>query len=301
MQTSWMTEQQNENSTGLDQKPIKEILNIINREDQQVATAVSKAIDQIEQAVEAFVNTYAKGGNIFYIGAGTSGRLGILDAVECPPTFSTSPDRIQGILAGGIGAFSEAIEGQEDDRKSGQRLVAEKEMTPDDLMVGIAASGQTPFVLGAIETAKQHQITTVGITNNPNGALVELADIPIVAAVGPEVVAGSTRLKAGTAQKMILNMISTTSMVKLGKVYDNYMVDVKATNKKLRRRAMNILQNLTHKPEEQIETALKESDYDVKTSLLMLKADVPFDAAASLLNQHHGFVNRALEALRSGN
>lgn len=298
MQTSWLTEQQNANSAGLDQRPTKEILNIINHEDQQVAIAVSKAVDQIEQAVEAFVEAYTKGGNIFYIGAGTSGRLGILDAVECPPTFSTSPDRIQGILAGGIGAFSEAVEGQEDDRDSGQQLITEKKMTADDLVIGIAASGQTPFVLGAIETAKHHQITTVGITNNPDGALADLVDIPIVAAVGPEVVAGSTRLKAGTAQKMVLNMISTTSMVKLGKVYDNYMVDVKATNKKLRRRAMNMLQNLTQKPEAQIEAALIGSGYDVKTSLLMLKAEVSFEVASSALTQNRGFVNQALDALR---
>jgi len=298
MQTNWMTERQNERSSGLDQKSIGQILTLINREDRQVALAVSQALDQIERAVEAFVDAYAKGGRIFYIGAGTSGRLGVLDAVECPPTFSTSPERIQGILAGGADAFYEAVEGQEDDSNSGRRLVVEKKMTENDLVIGIAASGQTPFVLGSVEAAKEHQITTVGITSNPASTLVAEVDIPIVAAVGPEVVAGSTRLKAGTAQKMILNMLSTTAMVKLGKVYDNYMVDVKATNTKLRRRAVNVLRNLVHKPEEEIESALERSNYEVKTALLMLKADISFETASALLKRHRGFVNRALDALK---
>jgi len=259
LQPDWLTEQNNAHASGLDQKPVSEILRIINAEDQRVPETVGRALDQIEPAVEAFVDAFRRGGRVFYVGAGTSGRLGVLDAAECPPTFGVAPARVQGVLAGGQEAFFEASEGAEDDRDAGHALLEERAIEPPDLLVGIAASGETPFVLGAVEGARACGVRTVGICNNPEGALARLAELPIVAAVGPEVVAGSTRMKAGTAQNLILNMLSTTAMVKLGKVYDGYMVDVKASNHKLRRRAAAILHALTGATDGAITEALAQT------------------------------------------
>ena len=293
----WITESRNPASRGLDNKPVEEILHIINAEDKKVPEAVGQAIDQIALAVEAFIASYRRGGRIFYVGAGTSGRLAIIDAVECPPTFGVPPERIQGILAGGMNAFFKAEESYEDDRDGGRRLVEERKMSEKDLIVGISASGETPFVLGVIEAAKQRNIKTVGITNNPQSTLARLVEIPIVVVVGPEVIAGSTRLKAGTAQKMVLNMISTTAMIKLGKVYDNLMIDVQANNRKLRRRAETILKELTGADLDRIRTVLAEAGYEVKPALLMLKADIPYREAKRLLEKHRGFVREALREL----
>jgi len=293
----WITESRNPASRGLDNKPVEEILHIINAEDKKVPEAVGQAIDQIALAVEAFIASYRRGGRIFYVGAGTSGRLAIIDAVECPPTFGVPPERIQGILAGGMNAFFKAEESYEDDRDGGRRLVEERKMSEKDLIVGISASGETPFVLGVIEAAKQRNIKTVGITNNPQSTLARLVEIPIVVVVGPEVIAGSTRLKAGTAQKMVLNMISTTAMIKLGKVYDNLMIDVQANNRKLRRRAETILRELTGADLDRIRTVLAEAGYEVKPALLMLKADIPYREAKRLLEKHRGFVREALREL----
>jgi len=294
----WITESRNPASHGLDNKPVEEILHIINAEDKKVPEAVGQAIDQIALAVEAFVASYQHGGRIFYVGAGTSGRLAIIDAVECPPTFGVPPERIQGILAGGMNAFFKAEESYEDDRDGGRKLVEERKMSEKDLIVGISASGETPFVLGLIEAAKQRNIKTVGITNNPQSTLARLVEIPIVVVVGPEVIAGSTRMKAGTAQKMVLNMISTAAMVKLGKVYDNLMIDVQANNQKLRRRAETILRELTGADLDRIRTVLAEAGYEVKPALLMLKADIPYREAKRLLEKHRGFVREALRELR---
>ena len=293
----WITEQRNPKSRDLDKKSIAEILRIMNEEDRSVAEAVGRELEAIERVVHAFVKTYKRSGRIFYVGAGTSGRIGVLDAAELPPTFGIPPDRVQGIMAGEIEAFFRADESLEDDREAGRRVVREKEVNERDLVIGLTASGETPFVLGCLEEAKQRGATTVGITNNPNSSITQEADIVVVVVVGPEVIAGSTRLKAGTAQKLVLNMISTASMVKLGKVYDNLMIDVQANNQKLRRRAETILKELTGADLERIRTALAEAGYEVKSALLMLKANIPYPEAKRLLEKHHGFVREALREL----
>ncbi|RLE39401.1 N-acetylmuramic acid 6-phosphate etherase [Candidatus Acetothermia bacterium] len=293
----WITESRNPASRGLDNKPVEEILHIINAEDKKVPEAVGQAIDQIAVAVEAFVTSYRRGGRIFYVGAGTSGRLGVVDAVECPPTFGVPPERIQGILAGGMNAFFKAEESYEDDRDGGRRLIEERTMSEKDLIVGISASGETPFVLGLIEAAKQRSIKTVGITNNPQSTLARLVEIPIVVVVGPEVIAGSTRMKAGTAQKLVLNMLSTTAMVKLGKVYDHFMIDLQASNSKLRRRAEEMVRTLTGEDPKLVKQTLTQANYAVKPALIMLKGKVSYEKAKKLLERHHGVVREALKDL----
>jgi len=293
----WITEQRNPKSRDLDKKSIAEILRIMNEEDRSVAEAVGCELEAIERVVHAFVKTYKRGGRIFYVGAGTSGRIGVLDAAELPPTFGIPPDRVQGIMAGGLEAFFRANESLEDDREAGRRVVREKEMDERDLVIGLTASGETPFVLGCLEEAKQRGATTVGITNNPNSSITQEADIVVVVVVGPEVIAGSTRLKGGTAQKLVLNMISTAAMVKLGKVYDNLMIDVQANNQKLRRRAETILKELTGADLNRIRTTLAEASYEVKPALLMLKANIPYPEAKRLLKKHRGFVREALREL----
>lgn len=289
-----LTEERNPNSSRLDERSIEEILQIMNQEDRKVAEAVGREIERIAQAVRAFIDSYKRGGRIFYVGAGTSGRLGLLDAVECPPTFGIPLDRIQGLLAGGEEAFLKAVEGAEDDHMAGERLVEERAMTDKDLVVGITASGETPFVIGCITAAKSKGIKTVGITSDPDSTLVKLVDISIVPVVGPEVIAGSTRLKAGTAQKMVLNMLSTTAMVKLGKVYDNLMIDLQASNQKLKERAGEILRELTAESPGRIEKILKEANYEVKPALVMLKEGISYKEAVKLLDKYEGFVRRVL-------
>ncbi|MCD5401215.1 N-acetylmuramic acid 6-phosphate etherase [candidate division NPL-UPA2 bacterium] len=291
------TEAINPNSKDLDKKSIEEILRIINAEDRKVAEAVSQVIKQIAQAVKVFVECYQRGGRIFYVGAGTSGRLGILDAAECPPTFGTLPDRIQGVLAGGREAIFEAREGCEDDRAAGGRAAAEKKISDKDFVVGLSASGETPFVLGYVEAAGKKGVTTAAITSNPASAIVHLVDIPIIPVVGPEVIAGSTRMKAGTAEKLVLNMLSTTAMVCLGKVDGNLMIDLRTKSQKLRRRAKRILQLLTDKELDAIERALLDANYEVKPALLMLKAKISYPEAKRFLQKHNGFVREALAEL----
>jgi N-acetylmuramic acid 6-phosphate etherase len=295
----WRTEERNPRSLGLDEKSIPEILRIMNEEDKKVADAVERVLPAIEQAVQAFIEAYQRGGRIFYVGSGTSGRIGVLDAAELPPTFGVPPERVQGVLAGGLEAFFRADERLEDNREAGRRVVHEKRMDRRDLVIGLTASGETPFVLGCVEEAKRRKITTVGITNNPEGTLVKLVDIAIVPLVGPEVIAGSTRLKAGTSQKMVLNMISTAAMVKLGKVYDNLMIDLQAKNAKLKRRAEAILKALTTADAERIRRTLAEANYEVKPALLMLKAGLAYPEAKRLLEEHQGRVREALQKLRT--
>jgi len=296
--SSWITELSNPASYGLDNKSIKEILHIINAEDKKVPEAVGQAIDQIALAVEAFVTAYRRDGRVFYVGAGTSGRLGVIDAVECPPTFGVPPERIQGILAGGISAFFKAEENLEDDRDKGAKLIEKHNMSEKDLIVGISASGETPFVLGLIDAAKRQSIITIGITNNPESTLARSVEIPIVVTVGPEVIAGSTRMKAGTAQKLVLNMLSTTAMIKLGKVYDHFMVDLQASNNKLRRRAEEMLHALTGENPELVKETLKQANYEVKPALIMLKGKVSYERAKELVDQHRGLIREVLKELR---
>lgn len=293
------TEERNENARNLHEKSTKEILKIINREDQKVANAVAEALPQIETLVEKFVKTYRNGGNICYIGAGTSGRIGVLDASEIPPTFSVAPDRVKGLIAGGKKAFASPEESVEDNRGAGAGKV-ESEMTEGDFLIGIAASGETPFVLGGLRKAKEMGCRTGAITSNKNSSIEEVAGTTVVAETGPEVVAGSTRMKAGTAQKMILNMISTAAMINLGKVYDNFMVDVVPKNNKLKNRAVRILQGLTDEAEKDIKVALEKSEYEVKTALLMLKYGVAVNDARKALEDNNGFIEAAMEEFENG-
>lgn len=296
--TDHLTESQNPISKALDMHSVRDILKIINDEDQKVAPAVRNVLGDIERAVERFVATYRNNGRIIYVGAGTSGRLGVMDAAECPPTFSTPPDQVQAVLAGGQQALFQADEGQEDDYDAGWANIEDQlAATGSDLVIGITASGETPFVLGGLDAARHLGAGTVGLCNNPRGRLAQQVEVAILPVVGPEVIAGSTRLKAGTAQKMVLNMISTTAMVKLGKIYDNRMIDVKVTNAKLRSRARDILQSLTHEPLDTIDRTLEDAQYEVKPALMMLKASITYDEAHSLLQKHGGHARAALREL----
>lgn len=290
------TEEQNENARNLHEKSTDQILKIINDEDQKVAFTVEKVLPKIELLVEKFVKTYQIGNDICYIGAGTSGRIGVLDASEIPPTFSVPPDRVSGLIAGGKKAFGSAVESKEDDEQAGAEKVKE-EMNEGDLLIGLSASGETPFVLGALKRAKRTGVATGAITSNENSSIEEVAETTIVAETGPEVIAGSTRMKAGTAQKMILNMISTTAMINLGKVYDNFMIDVVPTNEKLKSRAIRTLQKLTDKEQGDVKGALEKSDYEVKPALLSLKFEVSVDKARKVLNENDGFLKPSMKEL----
>lgn len=293
----WVTESRNPRSHGLDKKSIFEILQLMNEEDKIVVEAIGNELPAIERAVKAFIAAYKQGGRIFYVGAGTSGRIGVLDAAELPPTFGIPAGRVQAILAGGIETFFVADEAKEDDWRAGRNIVHEKQMSDRDLLIALSASGETPFVVGCVEEAKKYNVMTVGITNNPGSTLTKIVNIAITINTGPEIIAGSTRLKAGTAQKMVLNMISTAAMVKLGKVYDNLMIDMRANNTKLRRRAEAILRELTGADRERICAVLKEANYEVKTALLMIKAGISYGQAKQLLEKHEGLVREALREL----
>lgn len=291
------TEELNKRSRNLDTRSIEEILHIINVEDRTIIQTVNEAIPQIKLAVKQYVKTFTADGDIYYVGAGTSGRLGILDSVELPPTFGIATDRVNALLAGGEEAFSTAKEGQEDLKKQGDKLVEKHNINSDDFVIGISASGSTPFVLGCVTSAAKNDIPTAGITNNEETTLEEICDIPIVAPTGPEVLAGSTRMKAGTAQKMVLNMLSTTAMIKSGKVFDNFMVDVEATNEKLKQRALRILETTTSENSQTLKKLLEENDYAVKPVLLMVKADLSFSQARQILERHDGYLRQALKSL----
>ncbi len=292
-----LTEKRNPRSKDLDKFPIKEILELINSEDRKVINVVESAIPQITKAVEAFVESFKDGGRIFYVGAGTSGRIGVLDAAELPPTFGIFPDRVKGMVAGGEKAITGAKEGREDDKQAGRMLIEKEGIKEGDLVIGISASGRTPFILGCIEVAKEENIKTVGIINNQDSPLEKICDISIVAPTGPEVLTGSTRMKAGTAQKMILNMISTTAMIKLGKIYDNMMVDLVASNQKLQKRAERILEELTEATKENIKETLIQTSYQVKLALVILKAGISKEKAIRLLGRNEGSVRKTLESL----
>ena len=236
------TEQRNPRSRGLDRKSTREILRIIHAEDARVPRAVAQEIPRIARAVDAIVRALRSGGRLIYVGAGTSGRLAVLDAAECPPTFGVAPRTVQAVIAGGRAALTRAVEGAEDSAAEGKRDLAAKRITAHDVVVGLTASGSTPYVLGALAYARQRGAMTVGVTCVRRSPLARVARITIAPAVGPEVIAGSTRMKAGTAQKLVLNMLSTAAMVRLDHVYDNWMIDVALTNRKLRQRGLRILQ-----------------------------------------------------------
>jgi N-acetylmuramic acid 6-phosphate etherase len=264
------------------------MLERINDEDASVAAVVRQALPAVAQAVDAISQRLENGGRLIYVGAGTSGRLGMLDAVECVPTFGVSSDPVQALIAGGIGALTHSIEGSEDQRQGGRDDLLRLNVTANDAVVGIAASGRTPYVLGAVEAANEIGAVTVGIACNVPSALLDLAQIKIGAPVGPEVIAGSTRLKAGTAQKMILNMISTATMVKLGKVYDNLMVDVKATNEKLVQRARRLVSQIAGVSDEEAGRLLALTDNEVKTAIVVSRRLVTTPEARDLLSRAGG-------------
>ncbi len=287
-----LTEQRNPNSTHIDRCSTVDALRIINAEDQKIARAVEGAIGDIARAVDLVVSAFQKGGRLFYVGAGTSGRLGVLDAAECPPTYGIQPDMVQGIIAGGVPALTQSQEGAEDHPEDGKAALEARACTSDDVVMGIAASGVTPFVLGALEYAQRIGAKTVFFTCNP--ARTARADVAIVPVVGPEVIAGSTRMKAGTATKLVLNMITTTAMIRLGKVYENLMIDLAPTCDKLSDRAQRILGLIADLPPEESRKALDRAQGDLKTALVMTKRAVSIETARALLKKNKGVLNAVL-------
>jgi N-acetylmuramic acid 6-phosphate etherase len=291
---SLMTEQQNPASARIDQASTEEMLRIINAEDRKVADAVGREIPAIARAVDAIVTAIEGGGRIFYIGAGTSGRLGVLDASECPPTFSVPPELVQGIIAGGDPALSRATETTEDDPVIGVRDLLARGFRKGDLLVGLAASGRTPYVLGAVAEARRLGAVTVGISCTPESELAAAVDIAITPLVGPEIVAGSTRLKSGTAQKLVLNMLSTGAFIRLGYVFGNLMVNVQPKNTKLLDRARRIVAQAAGLPYERAGEVLKEAGNNVRTAILMARTGASREEADRRLAAAGGRISRAL-------
>ena len=290
------TEARNPRSAELDTMSALEIVTLMNDEDASVPAAIRPALPAIAAAVDDIAARLRSGGRLFYAGAGTSGRLAVLDAVECVPTFSVSPDLVTPIMAGGAAALTSSVEGAEDDIDLARGDVAAAGVSSADALVGIAASGSTPYVVAALEAARERGALTVAISNNAPARILELADHPIPAVTGPEVLSGSTRLKAGTAQKLILNMISTATMVQLGKVHGNRMIDVAVTNQKLRRRAEGIVADLVGCTPEAAAELLDTADEEVKTAVLMGLADVDAATARVRLKAADGYLRRALRA-----
>jgi N-acetylmuramic acid 6-phosphate etherase len=289
-----ITEQRNPNSMQLDSLSAQELVALINREDQQVALAVEKCLPQIASAVEKIVAAFERGGRLVYVGAGTSGRLGVLDASECPPTYGVKPEMVVGLIAGGDHALRHPIEGAEDNVQQGQADLKEIDFSARDVLVGIAASGRTPYVLGALNYAKQLGATTVSIASNPKSKMAEVADIAIETVVGPEVLTGSSRMKSGTAQKLVLNMLTTASMVLIGKCYQNLMVDVQASNEKLKARALKIVMEATECDNEAAANVLAKANGQVKLAILMQLSGLDALEAQSLLDKSNGKLRQAL-------
>ena len=288
------TEQRNPNTMNIDTLSTLDMVKLINREDHRVAEAVALVTDKIAAAVDVIAARLSTGGRLIYCGAGTSGRLGILDAVECPPTYSTDPETVQALMAGGYGAIFKAVEGAEDSKELGKTDMQGIGFSGKDVLVGIAASGRTPYVLGCMEYAKELGAPTVAVTCCPGSILDSFADIGIAPAPGPEVVTGSTRMKSGTAQKMVLNMLSTGAMIKLGKVYGNLMVDVKPSNEKLVRRCVTIVCSATDCTEEEAVDALEQCGYHPKTAIVMLLRGVNAETADRLLEAAGGRIAKVL-------
>ena len=289
-----LTEQPNPASASIDTLPTEEALRIINAEDQLVAVAVEREVPAIARAVDAIVAALEKGGRLFYLGAGTSGRLGVLDASEIPPTFSAPPEMVQGIMAGGESALSRATETTEDDPAIGVRDLSARGFTASDVLVGIAASGRTPYVLGAVAEARRLGAVTVGICCTPDAELSRAVDFPIAPLVGPEVLAGSTRMKAGTAQKLVLNMLSTVTFIRLGYVYGNLMVNVQPKNYKLVDRARRIVAQAAGVSPERASELLAESGMKVRTAIVMGRVGIGRDEAERRLAASRGRVRQAL-------
>ena len=288
------TEQRNPNTVNIDTLSTLDMVKLINQEDHRVAEAVALVTDKIAEAVDVIAARLSTGGRLIYCGAGTSGRLGILDAVECPPTYSTDPETVQALMAGGYGAIFKAVEGAEDSKELGVTDMQSIGFSAKDVLVGIAASGRTPYVLGCMEYAKELGAPTVSVTCCPGSILDSFADIGIAPAPGPEVVTGSTRMKSGTAQKMVLNMLSTGAMIKLGKVYGNLMVDVKPSNEKLVRRCVTIVCSATDCAEAEAVEALEQCGYHPKTAIVMILRSVDAETADRLLEAAGGRIAKVL-------
>ncbi|MBI4533266.1 MAG: N-acetylmuramic acid 6-phosphate etherase [Candidatus Melainabacteria bacterium] len=291
-----VTEERNPNTMDLDVLNTLELVKKIQHEDLNIASVVERAIPEIAKAVDIIHNRITTGGRLLYFGAGTSGRLGVLDATECPPTFGVDPYLVQAFIAGGKEAMFQAFEGAEDSKAAGVADVALAKVTPADVVVGITASGRTPYVLGVAEKAKELGATVIVVVNNNKTDLDHLADVVIAAVVGPEALSGSTRMKAGTAQKMVLNLLSTCTMVRLGKVYENLMVDLKPTNEKLRERAVSIISTISGVPRHVAEGALVASHDSAKAAIVMVKRKIGRAAAETLLAKCGGSLRKSLEA-----
>ncbi|OZS42524.1 N-acetylmuramic acid 6-phosphate etherase [Photobacterium sanguinicancri] len=294
--TRMVTESRNPASQDIDTLSTLDMLAVINNEDKKVAIAVEQALPEIAQVVDAIAAAFQQGGRLIYTGAGTSGRLGILDASECPPTFGTKAEQVVGLIAGGHTAILRAVENAEDNQELGKADLTALNFTDKDVLVGIAASGRTPYVLGAMTYAKEIGATTACISCNPHSPMTELADVSITPVVGPEVVTGSSRMKAGTAQKLVLNMLTTGAMIRTGKVYGNLMVDVEATNAKLVERQKRIVIEATDCTREQAEIALNACEGHCKTAIVMILTNSNADQASQLLTQHRGFTRDAINA-----
>ena len=288
------TEQTNPRTRHLDQMSTRQILTAINDEDARVAAAVRREIPRITKAVDAITAALVDGGRLFYVGAGTSGRLGVLDAAEIPPTFQFPASRVRGIIAGGSAALRRSVEGAEDSEAAGARDLRKHKIAKRDIFVGLAASGTTPYVIGAIRHARRIGAVTIGVTCNPGTPVLKAAQIKICATTGPEAVAGSTRLKAGTAQKMILNMLSTATMVRLGHIYRNLMVNVQMTNAKLRRRGLRILRDATGCTEARAKELIRLAHGNLKLAIVMQKKNCSAKEAAKRLRDSHGHVAKGL-------
>lgn len=290
------TEQRNLNSTEIDLKKVSEIVQIFHEEDRKAVAAVAAESDAIAHAIDLCLTAFRAGGRLFYIGAGTSGRLGVLDASECPPTFSTPPEMVQGIIAGGDVALRRSVEGEEDRPERGAQAIRERQLTPQDVLVGIASSGRTPYVIGGLKAAHAIGATTIFLCCvEPPEQLKAWVTHFVAPIVGPEIITGSTRLKAGTATKLVLNMLTTVSMIKLGKVYDNLMVDVHASNTKLIERSIRIVQAVTGVDAAVAEATLAQAGGQAKLAIVMLSEELNATDADALLERHSGFLRSILD------
>jgi N-acetylmuramic acid 6-phosphate etherase len=290
------TEQRNPKTMNIDQMSTEEIITVINQEDTLVPNVIARQVPMISEVVDEIVTAFKQDGRLIYIGAGTSGRLGIIDASECPPTFGTDPSLVVGIIAGGKEAMTEAVEGVEDDKQQGQTDLEDISLTAKDIVVGIAASGRTPYTIGALEYAKKIGAQTVSVVCSKDSEMEKISGYTISAVVGPEVITGSTRMKAGTAQKLVLNMLSTASMIKMGKVYGNLMVDVQMTNEKLHNRAVNIVKMATGASDEEARAAIKEQNYHTKAAILQIITGLKGIEVKNLLEQHDGYLRDAISS-----
>ena len=278
----------------MDLKSTREILEIINTEDQKIAYRVKDAMDQIEALVDELINTFSEGGRLFYLGAGTSGRLGVLDASETVPTFSVDPNMVTGLIAGGDDALRNPIENAEDSKEAAKVDLQKANLTNKDFVIGIAASGRTPYSIGAVEYAKEIGAKTGSIACNKDAKISEYSDYPIEVETGAEVLSGSTRMKAGTATKMVLNMITTTAMIKIGKVYDNLMVDLKPTNEKLVDRATKIISEISGYDYESSKKILSQANNNVKAAIIMATKNVDYEESIKILENNKGFIREDL-------